>query len=329
MVETKIREDWKSLTNSVPMSTSFQWPRISIITPNYNHGHFLEDAIRSVLLQGYPNLEYVIIDGGSTDHSLQIIKKYEPWLSYWVSEKDEGCPFAINKGFERASGEIIGWVLSTDYLLPGALKKIALYWTVYGPALYYGRCQIVSAERKLLSEDILLPPITCTWKELLRGYKFPMASVFFPREVIDRKIRYDETITDSNDWDFCLKVLELYPARYLNMHLVAFRIHAGQYSGSHSFNPFLENLFTLKRQWHRKNLTLLDRLHIISALGHWMVKNSMFLRNKRCWFRAIFPMLLGYMLDWQEWRRRFFIFLSHPLRIFQRVYPKTAMRHRR
>src|SRR5437588_12503482 len=85
------------------------WPRISIITPSYNQGRFIEETIRSVLLQGYPNLEYLIIDGGSSDESVEIITKYSPWLAYWISEKDHGQSDAINRGFSRATGEVVAW----------------------------------------------------------------------------------------------------------------------------------------------------------------------------------------------------------------------------
>lgn len=100
------------------------WPFISIVTPSFNQGQFLEETIRSVLHQDYPNLEYIIIDGASTDSSAEIIKKYEPWLKYWVSEPDRGQSHAINKGFQHASGEILAWLNSDDIYLPGAL------WTI-------------------------------------------------------------------------------------------------------------------------------------------------------------------------------------------------------
>lgn len=101
-------------------------PRITIVTPSYNQGRFIETTIRSVLLQGYPNLEYIIIDGGSNDNSAEIIKKYEPWLAYWVSEKDRGQAHAINKGFARATGDIYAYLNSDDFFEPGALHACAL-----------------------------------------------------------------------------------------------------------------------------------------------------------------------------------------------------------
>ena len=102
-----------------------KWPRISIITPSYNQGQFLEETIRSVLLQSYPDLEYIIIDGGSTDNSVEIIKQYEPFLAYWVSEKDSGQSHAINKGLTVSTGTILGWINSDDLYVKNTLKKIA------------------------------------------------------------------------------------------------------------------------------------------------------------------------------------------------------------
>jgi len=101
------------------------WPRISIVTPSYNQGRYIEETIRSILLQGYPDLEYFIMDGGSKDETVEIIRKYEPWLSGWVSEKDKGQSDAINKGFARCTGEIFNWMCSDDFLTAGALRTVA------------------------------------------------------------------------------------------------------------------------------------------------------------------------------------------------------------
>jgi len=106
-------------------------PKISIITPSFNQGQFIEETICSVLNQNYPNLEYIIIDGGSTDNSVDIIKKYEDQLAYWVSEPDQGHYDAVNKGFKLASGEIMGFINSDDMLLPSSLFTIASVFSTF------------------------------------------------------------------------------------------------------------------------------------------------------------------------------------------------------
>ena len=116
------------------------WPKISIVTPSYNQGQFIEETILSVLSQGYPNLEYIIIDGGSNDTSVEIIKQYEQNVTYWVSEKDRGQAHAINKGFYSSNGDILCWLNSDDMLLPGTLLYVAKTMTLSHPMLLFGNC---------------------------------------------------------------------------------------------------------------------------------------------------------------------------------------------
>jgi glycosyltransferase involved in cell wall biosynthesis len=102
-------------------TASGEWPRISLVTPVFNSARYLEATIRSVLGQQYPNLEYVIVDGGSSDGSVEVIRKYQPQLHAWMSEPDRGMYDAINKGFARSSGELMGWISATDLLHAGSL----------------------------------------------------------------------------------------------------------------------------------------------------------------------------------------------------------------
>ena len=129
------------------MPDGAQWPKLSIVTPSLNQGEFVEETLRSVLLQGYPDLEYIVIDGGSTDDSVGIISKYESWLTYWVSESDKGQTDAIGKGFDKATGVRLGWINSDDMLMPGALYAVALLHQCFPQALIAGSVSNFNADR--------------------------------------------------------------------------------------------------------------------------------------------------------------------------------------
>ncbi len=129
-----------------------QWPRISVVTPSFNQGEFIEETIRSTLLQGYPDLEYLVLDGASTDRSVDIIKKYSPWISYWVSEPDSGQSDAINRGLRQASGEFATWINSDDLFCKNALVEHLSRYGCSADTVYVGICVYIDASGKFLSE---------------------------------------------------------------------------------------------------------------------------------------------------------------------------------
>src|SRR5918993_5944601 len=117
------------------------YPRITVVTPSFNQGRFIEETILSVVGQQYPDLEYIVIDGGSTDETVEVIRRYEGRLAHWVSEPDGGQAHAINKGLARATGDILAWLNSDDLYLPGALAFVAsALKSNEGPELLFGNC---------------------------------------------------------------------------------------------------------------------------------------------------------------------------------------------
>jgi glycosyltransferase involved in cell wall biosynthesis len=211
------------------------WPRISIVTPSYNQGQFIEETIRSVLLQGYPDLEYIIIDGGSTDQSVEIIRKYEPWLTYWVSERDRGQAHAINKGFSMATGEYNNWINSDDSLRPYALRTIA-----EAAALRSG-VDLISGVRILkdpetgyeFAQNLWL----LSWKTYLIGMpNFPQDATFFSRHVLNAVHAIDERFTFGLDVAFFFRALKV--ARCVVLcHSVLSQMHVYATQKTHKVDP--------------------------------------------------------------------------------------------
>ncbi len=203
------------------------FPKISIVTPSFNQAEFLEYTIRSVLDQGYPNIEYIIMDGGSTDGSREIIEKYSDRLAYWQSAPDNGQASAIFQGFEKSTGEILAWINSDDYYLPGALFSVAeqfirdpgTRWLV-GDGIY------VDQEGKTLFYQNKYPPIT--FKTMYFSYNLVMQpATFWKRDLFFSTGGYDRTLRFSFDYDLFLKFSRVTRPRRLKKILAAFRLHAG------------------------------------------------------------------------------------------------------
>ncbi len=201
-------EENQQLSDRMPGGAS--WPLVSIVTPSYNQGSFLEETIRSVLLQGYPNLEYIIIDGGSTDNSVAIIRKYAPWLSYWVSEPDRGQAHAINKGFRAANGELLAWLNSDDiYVGRSVIEHIALRSRAYPGADVITGSGILLDEKGHWIHSIDVQGKYAYYRHLRYRDTIFQPATFFKKYVVEA-IPLDESLMYTFDWDFFVRMSKAY-----------------------------------------------------------------------------------------------------------------------
>ncbi|MDR6785968.1 glycosyltransferase involved in cell wall biosynthesis [Pedobacter africanus] len=235
-----------------------QYPKITVVTPSYNQGDFLEYTIKSVLDQNYPNLEYIIIDGGSTDHSIDIIKKYEDRLAYWVSEKDSGMYEAIQKGFERSTGEIMTWINSDDMHNQNSLFTVAeifaalpkVNW-IMGKNSYYDEVGKV-----FVFDDDPYEERWSKWRMYdFRGRFIQQESVFWRRTLWEKSGGYvDVNLALAGDADLWLRFFrhdKLYSTGFL---LSGFRFRAGnQKSKDHREEYLDETRVLIKRELKLSN----------------------------------------------------------------------------
>jgi glycosyltransferase involved in cell wall biosynthesis len=199
------------------------WPRISIVTPSFNQAAYIEETIRSILLQGYPNLEYMVIDGGSTDGSVEIVRRYERWLTCWMSEADRGQAHAINKGLARATGEIFGWVNSDDLLMPGSLKHIG---ESFGDTALLAGCveNFDDDGRRTLVRQFGLSLETMLLKTGQASYHQP--ALWFRKTALDEVGPFAESFHYCFDYERLLQILRRDVAvRYSDRVLARFRLH--------------------------------------------------------------------------------------------------------
>jgi glycosyltransferase involved in cell wall biosynthesis len=219
---------WTEESSPLPgkMDDGRYWPRLTVVTPSYNHGRFIEEAIRSVLLQGYPDLEYIIMDGGSTDDTVEIIHKYEPWVTYWGSQPDKGQADAINKGFARSSGEIIAWLNSDDVYEPESWRKIVRsllkhpgYQIVHGEAWYideFGhrlrRCECIRA--------------TFTFRYLLNCSPIVQPTSFWYRALWKKVGPLRVDLNWGFDWEWYIRAARHTKIFFIQEHIANYRLHS-------------------------------------------------------------------------------------------------------
>ena len=265
-------------------------PRCTVVTPSYNQAEFLEETIRSVLLQDYPELEYIIIDGGSTDGSAELIAKYEPWLSYWVSESDAGQADAINKGFSRATGNVVAWLNSDDYYCPHAVSRaMGVMGGRQPPICVYGDCYVVGKDGELVANR--LSPVFCKDRLYVQDY-ITQPATFFDYECARRIGFLDVSLQWTLDWDLWLRLAQEGPLSHMDDTLACARVYAENktLSGGEKRNAEILRLFrkhTVRRPivivyWLVGLAYRLDR----KLVGWPRVRSALFGKPARFWVRA-------------------------------------------
>ena len=245
-----------------------RWPRITVITPSFNQGHFIKDTIESVLGQDYPDLEYLVMDGGSTDDTVEILKSYGGRLS-WVSEKDRGQSDAINKGIRLATGDIIAYLNSDDLYEKGALEKAARYFMAHPESLWLtGRCRIIDT-----SGAEARGAITAYKNFLLSRYSYnallvtnfvSQPATFIRRQAFSELGLFDEAQHRVMDYDFWLRIGEKHQPGVINEYLASFRVHPGSKTSSSFRLTFKEELEVARRHTGSR---VLNGLHFMSYMG--------------------------------------------------------------
>lgn len=244
---------WTEESPQLPgkMPDGSPWPRISIVTPSYNQGRFIEETIRSVLLQGYPELEYMVFDGGSDDDSHSIIEKYSPWLSYWASEPDRGQAHAINKGFSRSTGALLAWINSDDLYLPGAFKLVGENHAWCPRSILMGDVEnfIEGENHSWLTKQFNVSFLNLALPEN-EPYSWHQPGLFVPRYLSVAVGLLDEDLKYAFDLDWILRLLRLAEVSYLNLSVAKFRFHNSAITTSKAPAMMKESQYLLRsRYW--------------------------------------------------------------------------------
>ena len=202
------------------------WPRISIVTPSYNQGRFLEQAIRSVLLQNYPNLEYIVIDGRSTDDASSILQKYADFLSYSRSVPDDGQADALSQGFQMASGEILAWINADDYYEPHAFKRIARFFNEHpGTVFVNGDVNLVNEDGAFIRKIYAMRP-NHFFAANLGQHGWPQQGCFWRRTAYDAVGGVNAGYQFCIDLDLFTRLVEFGNGRRFSGSAIAnFRVH--------------------------------------------------------------------------------------------------------
>jgi glycosyltransferase involved in cell wall biosynthesis len=227
-----------------------QGPLVTIVTPSFNQGQFIEDTIQSVLNQEYTNIEYLVVDGGSTDDTISILKKYGGRLR-WVSERDRGQADAIMKGFEMSRGDILCWLNSDDTLLPGAIQSVAaLFESRPETGMVYGKTYYTDEAGKIISEYATEP---FDFKRLATVTFICQPSTFFKRDVFFDAGGLNRDLQYTMDYDLWIRIAEKVKVEYLPEFVSTYRLHGTSktISDLHALKFTEEYLMTVVKYYRR------------------------------------------------------------------------------
>ena len=249
-------------------------PKVTIVTPSFNQAKYLEQTIMSVLNQDYPNIEYIVIDGGSTDGSVEIIKKFQNRLAYWISEPDSGQSAAINKGFKHAMGQIFNWINSDDLLMPSAVK-IAVHYLMENPdiGMVYGDRITIDERGNFLSMNRYPSYNARIFRHHLR---IPQESAFFRSELWSLVNGVDEDLKFCMDYDLFVKLSKITQFRHIPFVLGSYR--------KHSLSKTVIYSHTLKTAG-REEINKVYRGHYLKGRNRLKVKFCKKLNNLRLFLR--------------------------------------------
>jgi glycosyltransferase involved in cell wall biosynthesis len=222
-------------------------PLVTIITPSYNQGNFIEETIQSVLSQEYPNIEYIVVDGGSTDNTLEILRKYSDRLR-WISEPDRGQSHAINKGFQMARGEIVGWLNSDDIYLPGAIGKVVSSFNSNPEIMMvYGEGNIIDETGRVKRRFPHTEKQYDLWKLIYCSDYILQQTTFFRRCIFDTIPMLDEALCFGMDWDLFIRIGKRFPVGYIPEFLGSVREYSETKTSSGGRERFRELVMIMRR----------------------------------------------------------------------------------
>lgn len=256
-----------------------EWPRISIVTPSLNQGDFIEQTIQSILAQEYPNLDYIVVDGGSTDGTLSILNKFNGKIK-WISERDSGQAEAINKGLRLATGEILTYVNADDILLSGSLALIANLFVANPNAKWLtGRCRIINENGKDVRSGIYIYKncllYSSSYHLLLLTNYISQPATFWRKGLLDHCGFFDTRLKYVMDYDYWLRLWKIIPPHILHQDIAGFRIHhkSKTTSGGHLQDYILEENQVVERHSPSKIWYQLHGLHRLFMTNVYRVMN--------------------------------------------------------